>query len=531
MSGCAHTVAGVRAATAIASAMLPLAVSGGVGASMRVPVWGAPVYAGTLTHGEPDEIRTVDLNEDGLRDAIVGPLVWERFDAQAPIFLINKGHGRLVDETAALFDGSPPSVEFDREIVVADFNGDHRPDLFIADTGLDNVKVNPTYAGQQDRLILSTPDGRWRDASGNLPQQRSFTHSAAAADVDGDGAIDIFEGNLGCCGRDHPQAQILVNDGAGHFTAAAERLSGMPLDQYGNTFSTASAFADVNGDRHLDLIIGGSDHAPPSGVFVNDGQGNFRSFDPLPAKLYPPSIGIVLDIVPVDVNGDGAIDLLTAETPSDPYYVGTKIQVLTNDGHGHFTDETTTRMPHEPQTTSWPDRLLVEDFNDDTKPDLAVQYASAGHDPTPFWLNENGVFIPIKGASDGYSTSLGPVGFINGAGPHALVSIQYADSNGGTPRYFVTPQIVVPPAPTAIRATTTLASGIRVAWSKVSGADAYAVWRAPAVGGAFTHITSTTGTSSTDRTAAHGRSYRYAVAARNAAGTSSLSAPVLGRRR
>jgi FG-GAP-like repeat len=181
-----RSVQAVKVGILVVLSTVVVAVPGAVG-STSIPVWGAPVLAGTLSHGEASEIRTVDLNGDGLRDVIVGPLVWERFDPRAPIFLINKGGGRLVDETSAMFDGLPPSVEYDRELVVADFNGDHRPDVFIADPGLDNQSVNPGYPGQQDRLILSTPDGKWADATANLPQQWSFTHSAAAADVNGGG--------------------------------------------------------------------------------------------------------------------------------------------------------------------------------------------------------------------------------------------------------------------------------------------------------------------------------------------------------
>src|SRR5262249_6909591 len=163
------------------------------------------------------------------------------------------------------------------------------------------------------------------------------------------------------------------------------------------------------------------------------------------------------------------------------YYQGTKIQVLINDGHGHFTDETSTWMPQEPDTHSWPDRLLSEDVNDDGKPDLTIQYASDGSSPTPVWLNGGKSFVPITPPRDGdFITSgggLGPVGYINGDGPHALVSIEYADSNGGTPNVYVTAQTVTPAAPTLLTATHTLPSGIRVTWSQTPHATEYIVWR------------------------------------------------------
>jgi hypothetical protein len=508
-------------------------VASAAGRSVAVPVWGVPVQSGTLGHGEPDEIRTVDVNGDGLRDVIVGPLVWERFDAQAPIFLVNKGQGKLVDETSQLFDGPPPLVEFDRELVVADFNGDHRPDIFIGDTGLDNQAVNPGYPGQQDRLILSTPEGKWRDASEDLPQQRSFTHSAAAADVNGDGHVDIFENNLGCCGRDRVPAEILLNDGSGHFTADPGLLHGFPVNQYGQTYSLACAFADVNGDGHPDLIVGGDEQVERSAVLVNDGTGNFTFFEWLPPKLYPPD-ALVMDIVPADVNGDGAVDLLTVETQSNPYYIGSRIQVLINDGHGHFADETSTWMPHEPVTQSWPDRLLTEDVNDDGKPDLTIQYASNGRSPTPVWLNTGTSLVPITPPRNGAFIShsgLGPVGYINGDGPHALVSIEYADSNGGTPNVYVTPQLVALAAPTGLTASRTRSSGIHITWLKTPNATEYILWRAPQSSGRFSRIATTTATSFTDQTVTHSRSYQYAVAARGAAGTSPLSSPVTGRRR
>jgi FG-GAP-like repeat len=516
----------------VVMALLP-ALSGSA-ASTPAPAWGPPVLEGQLKLAdETTELRTADLNGDGLRDVIIGPLVYERLDPVPPVFLLNKGGGRFVEATDSLFDGPVPKIEWNREMVLADFNGDGRPDIFIADDGLDNQALNPGYPGQQDRLILSTPDGKYSDATANLPQQRSFTHSAAAADVNGDGHVDIFENNLGCCGRDHVPAEILLNDGSGHFTAAPGLLHGFPVNHYGQTYSLACAFADVNRDGHPDLIVGGDEQIERSAVLLNDGRGNFTFFEWLPPKLYKPD-ALVMDIVPADVNGDGAVDLLLVETQSNPYYIGSKIQVLINDGHGHFTDETKTRLPDEPQAQSWPDRLLVEDFNDDGKPDLAIQYASVGitpeADPTPFWLNENGVFQRIAGAREGPAPNVrGPVGFVNGDGPHALFSVEWksVDNSGG--HYYVSPEIVRPAAPTGVDARSVCA-GIRITWRAVADATSYTIWRATP-GARYARAGSTTRTVFTDRTARVGHTYRYAVQARNGAAASALSHPAAVRRR
>ena len=274
----------------VVMALLP-ALSGSA-ASTPVPAWGPPVLEGQLKLAdETTELRTADLNGDGLRDVIIGPLVYERLDPVPPAFLLNKGGGRFVEATDSLFDGPVPKIEWNREMVVADFNGDGRPDIFIADNGLDNQALNPGYPGQQDRLILSTPDGKYTDATANLPQQRSFTHSAAATDVNGDGHVDIFENNLGCCGRDHVPAEILLNDGSGHFTAAPGLLDGFPMNQYGQTYSLACAFADVNGDGRPDLIVGGDEQIERSAALLNDDQGNFTFFEWLPPKLSKPGVG------------------------------------------------------------------------------------------------------------------------------------------------------------------------------------------------------------------------------------------------
>lgn len=491
------------------------------------PIWAPPVHVLTVGRtGFNHELQTVDLNGDGLRDVVIGMIVFDRIEPVPPLFLLNRGGGRFVDATQSLFEGAPPAVEWNRQQVIADFNGDRRPDIFIADTGTDNIAINPGWPGQQNKLILSTPSGKLRDATGNLPQRFTFTHSAAAADVNGDGAVDIFENNLSCCGRSRAEAMLLLNDGAGRFTPAPGLVQGVPRSQYGDMYSLACAFADVNGDGSPDLVLGATEQSGPSVVLVNDGRGNFRPFESLPPKLIPGS-GLVIDMAPADIDGDGDPDLLFAETPNDPYYIGTRVQVLVNDGRGHFTDETARRFPQQTDARSWPDRLLVEDFDDDGLPDLAVQHAPPGiipePDATPFWLNRGGVFERIAGALQGTSArSRGMVGFVNGAGPHAFLSIDV----GGIMGVYLSRQFVAPAAPKSVRAIGSR-TGIRLSWRGVQDVDRYEIWR----GRPPVRVGSTLTITFDDKRAPRGKALRYRIRAVNAAGAGAFSAEVVGRRR
>src|SRR5438067_2686026 len=341
----------VSRALGVAFVLFVVVVLPADGATSTAPIWTAPVMVGALPAeaAEASEVLTVDLNGDGLRDVVVGPVnaaLPNQVVPVAPVFLLNQGNGKFTNATQQLFGGSAPAVVWDRELLTADFNRDGRPDIFVADHGHAN-DVDPSsplnFHGAQQHLILSTADGHFVDATQNLPQERTFTHSAAVADVNGDGAPDIFENNLGCCSAGHVQAQVLLNDGSGGFTVEPHGIHGMITDVYGNDHSYACLFADVNGDGSPDLVLGGAEErgANASQVLLNDGSGHFSFFGTLPPTTGPPNNGFVIDMKAADINGDGAVDLVFAETLNDPWYVGTNLQVLTNDGHGRFTDETT----------------------------------------------------------------------------------------------------------------------------------------------------------------------------------------------
>jgi hypothetical protein len=239
-------------------------------------------------------------------------------------------------------------------------------------------------------LILSVPGGKLADATASLPQVSDFTHSGAAGDVNGDGATDVYVGNVG----NHVAPRILLNDRNGHFTVGDGLLPAAQADLDLNQY-TSSLFVDVNGDGKLDLVLGAEQHTPDSVVLLNDGTGHFTL---LPGALPPKPFGpdaVAEDIAPTDVNGDGRPDLLIAFTKSN-LFTGRWVQVLIGNGDGTFRDETATSLAQSDNNDPWPTFIEERDLNRDGHPDLAVRVGGgAGGSPLLYLLDPAaGLFQP-----------------------------------------------------------------------------------------------------------------------------------------
>jgi FG-GAP-like repeat len=291
-----------------------------------------------------DEVASGDVNGDGLVDVIITRLGSDPAATYPVTIILNRGKGRFVDATKSIFVGAPPLTQHPRQIVVADFNGDGRADAFVADHGYDQFP----YPGYPNTLILSQPGGKLIDASANLPRQPDFSHSAVAGDVDGNGTIDLYVGNLssGCTGCAAVPPEILLNDGTGHFTVSDGALPtsvGSPYSPHYN----GSTLVDVNGDGALDLVLGAARGSGASLVLLNDGTGHFAT---VPNALPLSALGDNSEGLGVgsgDINGDGRTDLVLAATKGDPFYEGAWLQVAIGNGDGTFRDETSTRLPGE----------------------------------------------------------------------------------------------------------------------------------------------------------------------------------------
>jgi hypothetical protein len=94
-----------------------------------------------------DEVAVLDMNGDGFDDVLAAS-TGQPYPSNASIpiqILLNDGHGGFFDGTSQVITGPIPKTINPAGIIVADFNGDGKPDIFIPDAGLD---ANPFPGGQ-----------------------------------------------------------------------------------------------------------------------------------------------------------------------------------------------------------------------------------------------------------------------------------------------------------------------------------------------------------------------------------------------
>ena len=168
-----------------------------------------------------DHLAVADVNKDGRMD-----------------FLYSAGTGVLALGTAQGFVEAPlGTIQFKTGTVrplLADFDGDGYPELFIPQTGISRL-----YANRAGTLVDATAQ------TGALSQDLGQAVSATAMDLDGDGKLDIVVGCLKGTNR------CFRNLGQGKFEELTDKLG--LSQQVFNTRGLASA--DINGDGAIDLLF------------------------------------------------------------------------------------------------------------------------------------------------------------------------------------------------------------------------------------------------------------------------------------
>lgn len=391
-----------------------------------------------LRYGIP-EFLAVDLDADDIDEVVVfnSNFAHQPEDVQGGEVRVWKLQGdRYVDQTSTVLPSGPLVADHTRAYAVADFDGNGRPDIFAGQHGFDG----PPFPGAPNFLLLSQADGTLVNVAPTAMQPfeaNTYTHGLAAADVNCDGTVDLFEANLNS--PNTPDPHLFINSGAAQFTAEDARIfaiqGGTPLPTY-----TSAEFCDLDRDGDADLLLGGWTpwEVFPDELLVNDGAGNFRAAaqGTLPVGRFGADGTTTLEMRCVDVDQDGWNDIFGSATSKG--YTAGSLFLWRNNGDGTFSDLTEAAIPNAGRSTEWLARLHVVDFNRDGWPDLhASGLPSNGAPPTDaavadVYMNTGGQFAYSRPAIQYVAFSV-PVRTV-ASGRTDLVYLNYGPGENTVPR-------------------------------------------------------------------------------------------------
>lgn len=348
-----------------------------------------------------------------------------RKTAGALLLAIGKGDGTFVPAVL-----STPNVDGPGAIAIADLNGDGKNDLVF----LTSSVIQDVYSTNEVALMLGNGDGTFGPQAlfpvqvaspGSVVDDADSAPGAlAVGDMNGDGIPDIVTNGI----------TILFGDGKGGFPNRKDFL---------NTAGESVILTDFDGDGKMDVVIGIGNPSALSRVqiaplsysdtltvFFGDGNGGLAAapLAPLPTPNPMPTTADNISLASGDFNKDGIADLAVVRSfQSLSVFLGSTAGILTP----AFTYDFSV-VAKDASPTS----IVAADFNQDGILDLAVSVArssSPGAIMVFLGVGDGTFFPPISTSTPSYLPAL-VVGDFNQDGRPDLAAI---DGSGSPDAYQV----------------------------------------------------------------------------------------------